>query len=236
MKKKIFILLILILLTGCKAKYNLQINFGGNYIESGTIYFNSSLLGRGGYSNNYTEFLNEAAKNYNFNWILKKIPFNNGEYFGYDFYERYSNSSKYSNNSPALKAIFNGLSVEENDNYVKLNTKGYNGTLNFHAPDSDFSTIVETIEINISLPYKVVKHNANSVNADTNTYTWIFDSHTDYNKKINLEYMSNEVYTSNPVYLFKFVSPYVYLAILLVIIILIIISSIRTRARFRNRI
>ncbi len=236
MKKKIFILLALVLLTGCKAKYNLQINFGGNYIETGSISFNSTLLGKGGYSTKYLEFLSQAGKNYNFSWITKKLPFNNGNYFGYDFYQRYPNSSKYSNQSPALNAIFNGLSVDEEDHYVKLNTRGYNETANYHKPSGDFPTTVEGVEINLSLPYKVVKHNASSVDTETNTYTWNFNSSTPGTKVINLEYRSNELYTYNPAYLLKFVSPYVYITIILVIVAIFVISSIRTRAKFRNRI
>ena len=88
----------------------------------------------------------------------------------------------------------------------------------------------------MSLPYKVTKHNANSVDTNSNTYTWFFNSATPSDKGINLEYMDNEVYTYNPLYLFKFVSPYIYISILLVIIILIVIGSVRTRSRFRNRI
>ncbi len=236
MKKKIFILLILVLLTGCKAKYNLQINFGGNYIETGTVSFNSTLLGKGGYSSKYLEFLSQAGKDYNFSWITKKLPFNNGNYFGYDFYQRYPNASRYSNQSPALKAIFNSLSIEEEDNYVKLHTRGFNATSSYHKPSGDFPTTVEGIEINVALPYKVVKHNATSVDANTNTYTWTFNSSTPDTKGIILEYRSNELYTKNPAYLFKFVSPYIYITAILIIVILFVASSIKTRARFRNRI
>ena len=57
MKKKIFILLLLLLLTGCKANYNLQFNFGGSVIESGKVYFDSSLKGKNGYSTNTNDFL-----------------------------------------------------------------------------------------------------------------------------------------------------------------------------------
>ena len=226
----------LLLLTGCKAKYNLQINFGGNYIETGSVYINSTLLGKGGYSNKYTDFLKQAGKKYNFDWIVKKVPFSNGNYFGYDFYQRYSSASKYSNHSPALKSIFNGLSVKEENHKVKLDTRGLNLTSSYNKSTADFPSTIETIEINVSLPYKVTKHNANSVDTNSNTYTWFFNSATPSDKGINLEYMDNEVYTYNPLYLFKFVSPYIYISILLVIIILIVIGSVRTRSRFRNRI
>ena len=236
MNKKIIILLFLLLLTGCKARYNLQINFGGNYVETGTVSFNSSLLGKGGYSSKDSEFLNQLGKKYNFNWITKKLRFNNGNYFGYDFYQRYRNVSSYSNQSPALKSIFNSVSIDDNNHYVKLNTRGFNNTSKYHNPTSDFPTIVEGIEVNITLPYKVVRNNANSVNTETNTYTWIFNSSTPDTKGINLEYQDNVLYTYNPVYLFKFVSPYVYISILLILIALIVISSVRTKARFRNRI
>lgn len=236
MRKKIFILLVLLLLTGCKAKYNLQINFGGNFIETGTISFNSNLLGKGGYSSSTNEFLHQMGDKYNFNWIVKKLPFDNGSYVGYDFYQRYPNYDRYASQSPAIKALFNGLSVDSNDHYVKLNSRGYNSIPDYNKPNGDFPTRVEGIEINISLPYKVVKHNASRVDNDTNTYTWTFNANTPNTKGINLEYRDNEIYTYNPAYLIKFVSPYIYITLLLVIVVLIAISSIKTKARFRNRI
>ena len=235
MKKKIFVLLILLLLTGCKAKYNLQINFGGNIIETGAIYFNSNLLGKGNYPSDYKEFLKKASEDYYFSSINKKIPFNSDNYFGYNFYKRYHNVNYYSQ-SPAILALFNGLSVTKNDHYIKWQTNGNNKIADYHNLTADIPTIVEGIEINISLPFKVVKHNASSFNATTNTYTWTFNGNTNAAKGINLEYYDNEIFTYDPIYLFKFVSPYVYITIVLVIIVLIIISTVKSRARYRNRI
>lgn len=236
MKKKIFVLLILLLLTGCKAKYNLQINFGGNFIESGTVSFNSTLKGKGGYPSTSSDFLKQVATKYGFTWINKKVSFDDGNYFGYNFYQRYPSANSFANRSPALKAIFNTVTISEKDHYVKLETVGYNNISTYHKPTGDFPTTVEGIEINVQLPYKVVKHNATSVDANTNTYTWRFDGNTPINKGIDLEYRDNELYTYNPAYLFQFVSPYVYIAAILIIVIIVVAGSLRAKAKFRNRI
>ena len=224
------------MLTGCKAKYNLQINFGGNFVETGTVYFNSNLLGKGDFPTNRGDFLDKLVEKYDFEWINKKVSFDEGNYFGYKFYHRYPNAGAYGGRSPALKTIFNSISVEENNHYVKLNSLGYNNTSSYHQPTADVPTTIEEIEINISLPYRVVKHNASYVDADTNTYTWTFNSQTPNTTSINLEYRNNELYTYNPAYLLKFVSPYVYIALILIIVILVIAANARTKSRLRNRI
>ena len=235
MKKKIFILFILLLLTGCKAKYNLKLNFGGNITESGTIYINSSLLGKGEYPSDYHDFLDKVVQDYKLNNIKQKLSFNNDTYFGYDFYKRYRNKDEYANYSSVINVLFNGLTITENDHYVTWNTGNSNKIANFHKPTADVQTVVETIEINISLPYQVVRHNATRVDQETNTYTWVLLSNNT-NKGINLEYRDNVLFTNNPAFLLKFVSPYVYIAASLVLIILVAALIIRNKAQYRNRI
>jgi len=235
MKKKILFLLILLLLTGCKANYNLKINFGGNVVETGTIYLNSNLLGKGKYPSEYKEFLNQISNDYYLNNYRKKFSFNKNGYFGYNIYSRYHNVTSYANQSPAIKALFTGLITDKSDHYVVLKTTEENKISNYHNVIGDIQTIVEAIEINISLPYRVVKHNATNVDTNTNTYTWKFYSNTT-NKGINLEYRDNELFTYNPVFLLEFVSPYIYITVALAIILLIIISAFRSRARYVDKL
>ena len=192
MKKKIFILFVLVLLTGCKAKYNLQINFGGNFIETGTIYFNNSLLGKGEFPSEKKEFLKYLGTKYNYNWINKKLPFSNNTYFGYDYYQRYIDVYTYSSQSPSLKALFGGMSVDSDNHHVKLRIGG-NKISEYNKPFGDIQMVVEGIEVSVSLPYKVVTSNATSTNKDTNTYTWTFNANSSSSAGIVLEYIDNEV-------------------------------------------
>ena len=235
MKRKLIILFILLLLTGCKAKYNLQINFGGNVIESGKIYFDSSLLGKGEYPSNSNDFLKKMGTDYRFSWIKKKLPFKENSYFGYNFYQRYHNGISYANQSPAIKVLFNKLSVTEDNHHVKWSTEGTNKISDYHHLNNDVSTNVEVIEISISLPFKVINNNANVINKDTNTYTWRFYPNIE-NKNIVLEYLDNELFTYNPAYLFNYVSIYVYIMLFLLIIVLIVAVALKSKADGRNRL
>ena len=234
MKKKIFILLILLLLTGCKAQYNLQINFGGNVIETSNIYLNSNLVGRGGYSSDRKEFLDQVAENYKFYVLKKKLKFDEGGYLGYKTYQRYRNLELFADRSPAISNLYDGLSVTESDNLVVIKSVGSNKISEYHNLTGDIPSVVEKVEISISLPYKVVRNNANHVDADTNTYTWDFSA--DKFGEIDLEYLSNELFTTNPTYLFRFVSPYIYITAGLILIVLIVFLSVKNKFRLANKI
>ena len=235
MWKKLFILLVLLFLTGCKANYNLQINFSGNYVESGTIYFNKDLLGKGNFPSDEKEFLKEIGQQYRFDWLKSKKYFSVGNYFGYEFSHVYKNYNNYSHNSPVFRNIFGGLSIVENDHYVKMNTAN-NYISNFQNKSGDISTIVEGVEISITLPYKVVDHNANSVNAETNTYKWILNGNSSNDKNIKLSYRDNELYTYNPIYLVRFVEIQIWIFISLVVLLLIVLASIKAKSRSVNKI
>ena len=234
MKKKIFILLALILLTGCKAKYNLQINFGGNVIETSNVYLNNSLVGRNGYSSNKDEFLDEIAEKYNFNMMPKKMKFKEGNYLGYKTYRRYNNISIFSRTSPAIAILYDSLSVTEENNRVIIKTIGDSKIPEYHNPSSDNFTAVEAIEINITLPYKVTKVNTARIDTETNTFTWVFNGNS--REGINLEYRTDEWYTTNPLYLMKFVSIYVYISIFLILTLIIIILVVQSKFRSVNKI
>ena len=233
MKKKLFILLGILLLTGCKANYHLQINLGGNVIETSSIYLNSSMLGRDEYPSDSDEFLDQIAEEHGFKF-MKKIKFEEGAYLGYKTYRRYGSVSSYVNQSPAITVLYNNLTVTKENNHVILKSDGDNKIPTYHNPTGDIPTTVERIEISITLPYKVLNHNANSSNSENNTYTWVFDPSDA--REFLLEYTTDELYTSNPTYLFQFVSPYVYISAFLVIIILIVLIVARNKYVLANKI
>lgn len=232
--KKTLILIFLLLLTGCKAKYDLKLNFDGTIAESGTIYINSNLLGKNGYPAETDEFLKQVASEYGFSNYRSKRSFNDSNYFGYHFSHKYSNINYYLSQSPAIKNLFGRLSVEEKEHYVIFKTSGGNKISTYHDLKKDTPTVVENISISITLPYKVVKHNATRVDNSTNTYTWIFNGTS--NGDIDLEYRDNEIYTIDILNLFKFISWYIYAIVLLVIVGLIVYFNARNQSKFRNRI
>lgn len=232
MKKKIFILLLLLLLTGCKANYNLQFNFGGSVIESGKVYFDSSLKGKNGYSTNTDDFLAQILKDNNASNYKTKIKFESGNYVGYSFYHRYRGINYYNGNSPLLKSLYGYLNVTNTDGYVKIEANNSN-LANYNNPTSDNPTRVESIELTISLPYKVIKNNATRVNASKNEYTWyLTPGGNDY---INLEYRTTSLYSNNPLDLMRFVNIYIYIFIVLLIVAISFGVYFRNRAMMRDK-
>jgi len=234
MNKKVFLVLFILLLTGCKAQYNLKINIGGSVTEKSNIYFDSSLLGRGGYSSDKNDFLEEISQKHGLNMLRKNSFFDEGSYFGYKTSEKYQSIFTYHKYSPAIKALYDDISITQNNNLVIIKSIGNSKISEYNNPNSDLSAYVENIEITISLPYHVVKHNADRYNELTNTYIWILNGNKD--NTINLEYYDNELYTYNPAYLYEFVSPYVYIIIFLILVLLIVFLSVKSKARIVNKI
>lgn len=235
MKKKIWILLLVLLLTGCKADYNLKINFGGNVIESGSIYIDSNLLGKGNNSSDYKEYLTQILKKYGADVYRTKIKFKSGNYIGFHFYHRYTNLNGYINQTPVTNILYNNILSENNDGYVTIRSSEQSKIAEYHNLISDIPTNVEGIKVSISLPYKVVKHNATNIDAVNNKYTWILMSGM-ANDNIILDYRDTELYTTNPLYLARFVSPYVYISIGLIVVVLIMTAIIKNKLNYTNKL
>ncbi len=234
MKKKIVFLLILLLLTGCKAKYSLKINFGGGVTESGIIYLDKNLLGQLGNASNSEKFLENVANDYNFSNYKTKVKFNDDRYIGYKFYHQYHDISAISIQTPAIKTLFDGLLVNKNDHYVILKTKGSNKINDYINKIADAGVTVEEIEISISLPYRVFKSNATKIDTKTNTYTWRFNA-TSQND-INLEYRDNQYFTDDFLLLARYVSMYIYVLIFVMLLILLIFIYSKCKHKYKNRI
>lgn len=235
MKKKILILLLILLLTGCKADYNLKINFGGNVVESGSIYIDSNLLGKGTNPSNYDEYLNQQLKKYGAEVYRTKIKFKSGNYMGFHFYHRYNNVSGYADQTFVTNILYDYIRSENNNGYVTLHSAEKSKLSEFHNLTSDIPTRVEGIEVSISLPYKVVKNNATRVDLDNNEYTWTLTPGM-ASDNIILEYRENQLYTTNPLYLARFVSVYVYIFIGLILLTLIAIAIIRSKLSYMNKL
>lgn len=232
--KKILILVLLLFLTGCKARYDLRLDFDGTINESGTVYIDSNLLGKEDRPDDYKEFLDEIALQYKFSGYRSKKAFQSGGYFGYSFSTKYSNNRAYINQSPAINILFGGLLIKENNNYVVWQTTGANKISKYHNLKKDTPTVVESININITLPYRVVKHNADRVDSETNTYTWVLNGSSD--KGIDLEFRNNELYSYNALDLYSFIGWYIYFIVIAIILAIVVFVSIRSNSKHANRV
>ena len=191
MKKIVFLVLSLILITGCSVKYNLVIN------EDLTIHEEAKLSGT---SDLYDTYYKTTKKN-----VLKSLldiyqDTLNEKGYTYELKEdstpyvnvskKYDNISDFTKNSILFNDYFNEVKYTSNGNIIKLETIGFNE----NNPDDPGRFNVQELEISINCPYKVKNHNASKVNEKTNTY--YYELNNDHSK-ILLEFDSSKKFNPN---------------------------------------
>ena len=177
--KKIYLILALLLLSGCSINYNLSISDDGIFKETitGTVadkeLDNSNSNSENIYSysfNNATPLINEEGT-YNKNIIDK----NKYKEFTYTYI--YDNNYKSSN---ILNTCFSHMIYDESEDYYNIDLYG---------PFKCLYT--DKINVSVTSKYAVTESNADKV--DNNTYTWIIkdkdnaDIHLEINKKIKYQ-------------------------------------------------
>lgn len=206
-KNKLYLTLLLILtlsLTGCSATYNININ-NNNITEELIInnYDNSTWNNKVG-NETYKEIINQTYKtpipvlNY-----TPGIFENNFELEGYDYYTK--NLINTSNNyGLKLSYKFNkdnykySTIVNNTYNIFDINNSKNNTVINVYGDENIFETytMLEEIKINVTLPYKVIYHNSDTVS--NNTYTWNITKENVSTKQIILKYQIEEQTNNTP--------------------------------------
>ena len=156
MKKNIFLLLILFLLTGCTCNYNVSVNKDLTIDEEITIYGTSKLYSAY-YKTNKVDVLKENLDHY-----VEELKENNYEYSLYEednpyivIKKKYQNMEEYLNNSKFFNDYFDEISYNKDGNIVKLETVGFNP----NEEDNPDRFYVENALINVKLGYEVVDTN-----------------------------------------------------------------------------
>ena len=192
MKKKILLVILLLLLTGCSVKYNVAIN------EDLSINEKASLTGTSDFFANYykttkkkvikdsLELYQDTLKEngYSYELVESDIP-----YVKVD--KKYHSISDYTKNSILFNGYFDEVKYTENGNIKKIETIGFNE----NNPDDPDRFYVRELEISITCPYKVKSHNASRVNTKTNTYYYELNEESDY--KILLEFDASKKFNPN---------------------------------------
>jgi len=179
MKKRIlFIIMILLLTTGCTCEYNLIIN-GNSYKEEIILIAETSNeissfnqeweipVDKDEYEK-ISGFDNETeidTKIYNYKLSSNKLTFN------YDFSR--SNISK----STAAYNCYNKLTVSNYNNTTIISTSPKADCFDKHPP-------LTSVKVNIKVDREVISNNADNVSG--NTYTWNITKENASNKSINL--------------------------------------------------
>lgn len=190
MKKNIMLLIICIFLTGCSVDYNLIVNEDLSINEQ----INASET-EAYFDKEYTYYeRKEAIDNlwenmtsvydkkytYTYNSNDTGVIVNNN----YNSIEEYIDSKLY-------KQYFENVEYEKNGNKVIIKSTG-----EFYPyTTQDFEKFpINDFKLNIKVPFKVVKNNADSV--EGNIYTWKIDSKTK-DKSLYLEFDTSKNYTNS---------------------------------------
>ena len=219
MKKKILILLIPFLLTGCASvNYELDIDKNINVSE------NVKITATSDYFNIYyknlpitivKEFYNdsEIQNKLNKNKYKHEINQKNTKYPEVIISKEYKSLEEYSQNTIFKNQTFENVIVTTNDNLITLQTVNFK---KYTTDDDSNSYPISKLVIAIKSPYVAVENNADKHDKKTNTYTWLINSSTE-DKEIKITFDKNRIYIYNIV---MYVSLIVIILIILTLIII----------------
>lgn len=187
MKKFILLILLCLILTGCKAKYTLNINedlsveetmVGLEDEEFYKKYYNSSKDRVIEFS---TIFYQDYLKKYNY----EKEKVVEGEYTGQKVSTKFDTLENYFSSSEAYKQFYKEWKHDIKDGIVTIELKD---KLEKNGNCYD-RYIIDECDVSVILPFKVIEHNADNYDKATNTYTWKID--IDEPKDIYIEFDTN---------------------------------------------
>lgn len=200
---KIIIIILCLLLSGCKIDYNLKITNDNKYVEKCDLlkYF------PGGNSVEYIEGTSEtrdiaellrsdAREKLNTMAYLKYklIDVESANYKGVRATRTFDGAVAYNYNL-LIKELYDDFSVNLDKNIVTLSAKGFNRE-KVEDSNEEAGFVIDNSTITIDLPYKVIENNADEVDESKNIYTWYINKDTK-EKDILLKYDVDSLYALN---------------------------------------
>lgn len=201
--KKILILLILVLLTGCSVNYELNINQDNTYDE--VIYFTETneVLSKYGESisdavNNVKEFFLSGENDIEPEVIVNnKTTFksNDSESITYKLKKNLDNVKDYSE-SLFFNYYFESSKVDSDNNMYTIYGNKFNFD-NIKKLTTSYKYIfdLDTVVIKIHSDYDVIDTNATNIDREKNDYYWIVNESNASNFELKLTYSKNNVFT-----------------------------------------
>ena len=162
--KVLFLLLVLVLITGCSGTYNLKIDKDLSVKEELNVVLE-----------------NEATSFEEFNSLLKnnKIDSNDyilvtqGDNLNLSYSHEYNSIEEYLLESKVYKQLFDNISYDTDRKDFTLEAKNI---FNLDNPNMNNSKNVKLLQINVTTPLYVIDENSDSISE--NTYSWTIDNKT----------------------------------------------------------
>lgn len=231
--KKILILVISFLLTGCASvKYDLNIDRNLTVYEE--VFITATKEYFSNFYKNYPktivqEFYNNEElmspirnNNYKYNLELK------GKNPGLFVKKQYKSISDYVANTIFRGQSFENIITSTDNDIITINMNNY---IRF-AEDGDVGSSISIATITLKLPFVVTNSNADKVNYKTNTYEWSINEETD-EKEINISFDKSKIYIyKNDLIMYISIA----ILIILFIILIIYISNAVVKRKRNNQI
>ena len=184
--KIILLVLLVLILTGCKGEYNLEINKDLSLKEE----INFSIDNTG---DTYDKTI-ELFENNNIDDSLYRVT-QNDEYVNVHYEEEFTSFEDYILNSKFYSMFFGNEDFKKDNKSIY-----YKGLANLKLDDNSNSSnlnnsyYISNMNINLTIPFVIKDHNADSVNG--NTLTWILDEENTFkNIKFSFDYLKkNNLY------------------------------------------
>lgn len=173
--KKLIILFILILLTGCSANYTVTLNENNSVSEKLVTKIEDS-------DDNYYKILNLIKEN-KINKKNYKIIRDSAE-ISIEYEDDYTDINEYLLKSKLYKQLFDEVNLEMKDSSNIISTKN-KFSKETESINKDNISILDYMQININSKLPVIYSNADSIN--NNVYSWIYDG-SQNEKNISFSY------------------------------------------------
>ena len=193
-KKIILMFIFIVLLTGCTAEYNLNIN--KDFIIDEDIIIRDSIfsvkkqnldvdsfveLNVDGYKSDprYSMYMYERVVDNSYAKVIAKTT--------------YLDFLSYKQNNIVKASLFDTFNIINNGNmYIFAYKLKPRDEIKIFEEEDLYGSLIDEVKINITLPFEVTSNNADKVNLDTGTYTWKY-SKNGVLKDINLEFNANKM-------------------------------------------
>ena len=225
--KLFFLLVVLMMVTGCTFEYNIKIMFNGKVNESVNLFDGKTIVK---YKKDFLSYADKNLKLFNIDFDEKSAVYD-GNLVGIKLKKNYANLNDYVRQNKAVKYIFDSIVVNEDENIVDIKSIPNKYDIIQQGNDGSYNYIDS--KITLTLPFKVIDSNANDIDTKNNKYTWLINE--DF-KEIRISYDKTKYYTNNVFKLFSYMTIDIWFTILLIIVIIwFVISALILGLRLLKR-